>query len=79
LDGSAGVLQADELVLAFYGNPSPPAAAVNHKSFLGIFPEIDRVWATIDNKLFLWDYQERCVAGARVARSICSVPAASSG
>lgn len=28
---------------------------------MGIFPEIDRAWMTIDNKLFLWDFQERSV------------------
>lgn len=28
---------------------------------MGIFPEIDRAWMTIDNKLFLWDFKERCV------------------
>ncbi|KZT30631.1 nucleoporin [Neolentinus lepideus HHB14362 ss-1] len=27
-------------------------------SHMGIMPEIDRVWITIDNKLFLWDYVE---------------------
>lgn len=38
-----------------------PLAALTHKCFMGIFPEIDRAWMTIDNKLFLWDFQERCV------------------
>jgi len=25
---------------------------------MGLMPEIDRAWVTIDNKLFLWDYVE---------------------
>ena len=28
---------------------------------MGLMPEIDRAWVTIDNKLFLWDYVEGCV------------------
>ncbi len=27
------------------------------KSFMGIFPEINRVWLTIDSRLYLWDYE----------------------
>lgn len=23
---------------------------------MGIFPEIERAWFTVDNRLFLWDY-----------------------
>lgn len=26
-------------------------------SFMGIFPEINRVWMTIDNRLYLWNYE----------------------
>jgi len=26
--------------------------------FMGIFPEINRVWITIDNQLFLWNYED---------------------
>ena len=25
-------------------------------SYMGIFPEISRVWVTVDNRLYLWDY-----------------------
>ena len=25
---------------------------------MGLIPEIERVWITIDHKLFLWDYVE---------------------
>jgi nuclear pore complex protein Nup155 len=28
------------------------------KCFMGIFPEIHRVWLTIDNRLFLWNYED---------------------
>jgi nuclear pore complex protein Nup155 len=28
---------------------------------MGLMPEIDRAWVTIDNRLFLWDYVEGCV------------------
>jgi nuclear pore complex protein Nup155 len=30
---------------------------------MGLMPEIDRAWVTIDNKLFLWDYVEGCATG----------------
>ena len=26
------------------------------ETFLGLFPEINRVWMTVDNRLFLWNY-----------------------
>ena len=25
-------------------------------TYMGIFPEISRVWVTVDNRLYLWDY-----------------------
>lgn len=25
---------------------------------MGLFEEIDRAWFTVDNKLFLWDYND---------------------
>jgi len=31
-------------------------AYVESKCFMGIFPEIERAWFTVDNKLFLWNY-----------------------
>lgn len=31
-----------------------PGANVN--SHMGLIPEIERVWISIDHKLFLWDY-----------------------
>lgn len=30
--------------------------ALQVSSFMGIFPEINRVWMTIDNHLYLWNY-----------------------
>lgn len=32
--------------------------AQNFHRKLGIFPEINRVWVTIDQEFFLWDYSE---------------------
>jgi nuclear pore complex protein Nup155 len=32
--------------------------SANVTSHMGLMPEIDRVWITIDHKLFLWDYIE---------------------
>jgi nuclear pore complex protein Nup155 len=26
---------------------------------MGIFPQIQRAWFTVDNRLFLWDYRDR--------------------
>jgi hypothetical protein len=28
--------------------------------FCGVFPEIRRAWASVDNSLFLWRYDKRC-------------------
>lgn len=30
-------------------------------SHMGLMPEIERVWISIDHKLFLWDYNDGCV------------------
>jgi nuclear pore complex protein Nup155 len=27
------------------------------KCFMGLFPTIDRLWLSIDHRLFLWDYK----------------------
>lgn len=29
--------------------------------FCGLFPQIRRAWASVDNSLFLWRYDRRCV------------------
>lgn len=29
-----------------------------HRCLMGIFPEIERAWFTVDNRLFLWDYRD---------------------
>jgi hypothetical protein len=31
---------------------------LEYKSFMGLFPEIQRAWLTIDNRLFLWNYED---------------------
>lgn len=35
--------------------------AQNFHRKLGVFPEINRVWVTIDQEFFLWDYSEGSV------------------
>jgi len=25
---------------------------------MGLFPEIERAWITVDHRLFLWDYED---------------------
>jgi nuclear pore complex protein Nup155 len=32
-------------------------AVMEARSFLGVFPEISRAWFTVDNRLYLWDYE----------------------
>lgn len=32
------------------------STGLKFKSFLGVFPEINRAWFTIDNRLFIWNY-----------------------
>ena len=28
---------------------------------MGVFPEISRAWLTIDNDIFMWNYEDGCV------------------
>ena len=39
-------------------------AGVQTVAFCGVFPEIGRAWASIDNSLFLWRYDRWCVAAS---------------
>ncbi|KAI8929792.1 Non-repetitive/WGA-negative nucleoporin C-terminal-domain-containing protein [Entophlyctis helioformis] len=32
--------------------------SVQSRSFMGIFPEVNRVWISIDNRLYLWNYED---------------------
>ncbi|TFK57029.1 nucleoporin [Heliocybe sulcata] len=45
------LLSIPDAIFQYYESASP----ISH---MGIMPELDRVWITIDNKLFLWDYVE---------------------
>jgi hypothetical protein len=38
------------------------ASATNVTSHMGLLPELERAWITIDHQLFLWDYIEGCEA-----------------
>lgn len=29
---------------------------------MGVFPEISRAWLTIDNDIFMWNYEDGCVS-----------------
>ena len=31
---------------------------VHNASYMGILPEINRAWVTIDNRLYLWNYEQ---------------------
>ena len=42
--------------------PANHCIALEYKTFMGVFPEINRVWMTIDNNLYLWDYEDGYVA-----------------
>lgn len=39
--------------------------------FCGVFPEIRRAWASVDNSLFLWRYDRRCVSCRAVRTALC--------
>jgi len=47
----------------------------NRLNYMGIFPEINRAWLTMDNKLYLWDYghQERFVRVQPIHSAISAV------
>ena len=34
------------------------SVALEYKTFMGILPEIKRVWMTVDTDLYLWDYMD---------------------
>lgn len=37
-------------------NLTSHATVARAKCMMGLFPEIERAWFTVDNKLILWDY-----------------------
>lgn len=43
-------------------------------SFMGTLPELDRVWVTVDNKLFLWKYTSSASAAPLPSASVEFVP-----
>jgi len=44
------------------------SAVLEYKCFMGLFPEIGRAWLTIDNRLFLWNYEDGFVHSHLKAR-----------
>lgn len=45
---------------SYFARSSNIAASVT--THMGLMPELERVWISIDHNLFLWDYMEGCVA-----------------
>jgi nuclear pore complex protein Nup155 len=41
---------------------------------MGLFEDIERAWFTVDNKLFLWDYNDGSVPSWEVAGSYADDP-----
>eukprot|EP00171_Calliarthron_tuberculosum_P021182 IDg21182t1 len=37
--------------------------SVRYKSFMGLFPQINRAWLTVDTRLFLWAYSAESFIG----------------
>lgn len=37
--------------------------ATDLTTHMGLMPQIERVWVSIDHSLFLWDYIDGCVRG----------------
>ncbi len=48
-----------KVVSSYFASHSASGANVN--SHMGLIPEIERVWISIDHKLFLWDYVDGSV------------------
>ena len=40
--------------------------ATSVTTHMGLMPELERVWISIDHNLFLWDYTEGCVVPSSV-------------
>lgn len=38
--------------------PAKPAAPAQTVAFCGVFPELKRAWASVDNSLFLWRFDK---------------------
>ncbi len=45
---------------AFLNAPNLPQPAPQTVAFCGVFPEIKRAWASVDNSLFLWRFDKWC-------------------
>ncbi len=59
----AGMESSDETIQheRFIGMPRQVLSMyreVHNASYMGILPEINRVWVTIDNRLYLWNYEQ---------------------
>jgi nuclear pore complex protein Nup155 len=50
-------------------------AARQTVAFCGVFPEIRRAWASVDNSLFLWRFDKWCAGcgGGAAGQSLLSV------
>jgi nuclear pore complex protein Nup155 len=44
------------------------SAGTSVNSHMGLMPEIERAWISIDHKLFLWDYIEGCAFASVLVR-----------
>ncbi len=45
--------------------PALLAAPAQTVAFCGVFPELKRAWASVDNSLFLWRFDKWCGPGCR--------------
>lgn len=43
--------------------PLPQYTVLQCRCYMGLFPEIERAWITVDHRLFLWDYEDGLVHG----------------
>ena len=58
-DGLFQHFESAYFVIATLALSSPAAFIAAHvTTHMGILPDIERVWVTVDHKLFLWDYND---------------------
>ena len=60
--GSSNITTVRALSFCIINSGSDLRAATKVTSHMGLMPEIERVWISIDHNLFLWDYVQGCVA-----------------
>lgn len=79
-DNSPGAASRADPGIVLRGSLALPSAfvslydSVRYKSFMGLFPQINRAWLTVDTRLFLWAYSADSFVGLDPALAAQPLP-----